>query len=61
MGVLCLVIPVCLGFPSLLVLFLPGALQGELLPHWPGKVPSQGCGHGKETLGGMGDWEERLN
>lgn len=61
MGILCQVTPVCLSFPTLLALFLPGSLQGELLPGWPGKVSAQGCDRRKEMLGGTGHWEERLN
>lgn len=61
MRILCQVTPVCLSFPTLLALFLPGALWGEVLLGCPGKVSAQGCDHRKETLGGTGDWEERLN
>jgi len=38
MVTLCQMIPVCLSFPTLLALFLPGelqTLQGKLLPGWP--------------------------
>lgn len=61
MGILCQVTPACLSFSTLLALALPGALQGELLPSQLGKVSAQGRGHGKEMLGGTGDWEKRLN
>lgn len=61
MGILCQVTAVCLSFPTLLALFFPGSLRGELLPGWLGKVSAQGCGCRKEMLGGTGDWEERLN
>lgn len=61
MGILCQLTPVSLSFPTLLTLVLPGSLQGELLPGWPGKVSAQGCDCRKEMLGGTGHWEERLN
>lgn len=58
-GILYQVTPTRLSFPILLEMFLPGSLQGELLPAWPGKASAQGCSHEK-MLGGTGDWEERL-
>lgn len=51
----------CLNFPTLLALFLPGSLQNTLLPGWLRNISAQGCIFGKEMLGGMGDWEERIN
>lgn len=48
-------------FPHPASTVFPRVLQGELLPGWLGRVSAWGCGHGKEMLGGTGDWEERLN
>lgn len=59
MGILYQVTPMCLSFPILLELFLPGSVQGELLSARPGKASAKGCSHEK-MLGGTGDWDKRL-